>query len=98
MRPEAEHVAAALAARHGARGGGARSTRQWRGHIGDGLGGPRMGLPGFFFFLFKFFLLTEAGSKTASVNVGLTVTVVPRRLQKLPRLMLFARLGKCFLY
>ena len=71
----------------GARGGGDRR----RGYGGDGLGRPKMGLPAFPFF--KFFLLTEAVTKTVSVNIRLTVTVDPRRLRKPPRLIFFARLG-----
>jgi hypothetical protein len=40
-----------------------------------------------------FYFINRGGQPTASVNAGLTVMEDPRRLQKLPRLMLFARLG-----
>jgi len=47
---------------------------------------------GFLFFCF-FCFINRGRQPTASVNAGLTMMKDPRRLQKPPRLMLFARLG-----
>jgi hypothetical protein len=63
----------------------------------DGLGGPVVGLAGLSMDFFIFYLINRGGQQTASINRSFTVTFDPRRLQKPPRLIDFARLRKVFL-
>jgi hypothetical protein len=55
----------------------------------DGLNGSSMG---FLLFLF-FYFINRGGNQTASENRPFAETFLPRRLQKMPRLIVFARLG-----